>query len=440
MDQATQTALLLGALAGLLGIVGRRLPLLAWLTLAPLGIAASRSTPAEAALAAAAAGAIVGAAPVFRRFPAAMVLFVCTVHALSWAAAWALAARLWLPEAPALGLFLLPLVGVAAMLPLRLLGAPRWISNPLATSQEPWLTVVHTAKLGGDLTITFLLASFGALVAVLSADSGRTTITLCAAALAALVLAAFLRYGARSKRSAEQRAEASARLRVAAVAADPEWFADDTESRRDVEAAIRRYDPALHRAAKSGARLIVLPEIAVTLGPATRGRWFDALARWSREHEVVIVAGFFDELTQQNQLAVLDADGRIVGEYEKQHPGPHEPKRHTRTSPLCCRSQQPELPPLSGVICADLDYADLHAAVSAHGGLLTVPANDWPRLAELHHRAAVWAAVATGVPVVRATGHGVSAIYDGVGRVVARQSSASGAVVLVADVPIAARS
>ena len=93
---------------------------------------------------------------------------------------------------------------------------------------------------------------------------------------------------------------------------------------------------------------------------------------------------------------------------------------------------------LSTVICVDLDYADLIAPVQAAGGILVVPANDWFQgFDELHNRTAVWSAVMTGVSVLRATGHGISSVTDGSGRVLARQSSERGPVVLVADVPCA---
>jgi apolipoprotein N-acyltransferase len=70
--------------------------------------------------------------------------------------------------------------------------------------------------------------------------------------------------------------------------------------------------------------------------------------------------------------------------------------------------------------------------------VLAVPANDWPGYATLHHRAAVWAAVMSGTSVLRATGHGISAVYDPAGRLLAEQTSLSAerSVVLVADVPI----
>lgn len=69
---------------------------------------------------------------------------------------------------------------------------------------------------------------------------------------------------------------------------------------------------------------------------------------------------------------------------------------------------------------------------------LVAPANDWfLGFDELHHRTAVWSAVMSGVSVLRATGHGISSVTDGAGRVLARQSSREGPVVLVVDMPYA---
>jgi apolipoprotein N-acyltransferase len=69
--------------------------------------------------------------------------------------------------------------------------------------------------------------------------------------------------------------------------------------------------------------------------------------------------------------------------------------------------------------------------------VLAAPSNDWFGGFEvLHHRSAVWSAVIGGVPIVRATGHGISSIYDVAGRVLLQQTSAAGPVVLVHDVAV----
>jgi apolipoprotein N-acyltransferase len=132
---------------------------------------------------------------------------------------------------------------------------------------------------------------------------------------------------------------------------------------------------------------------------------------------------------------VIVGPSGVLARYEKQHGSPIEPKRHERMLPGHAATDDGSI---STVICVDLDYGDLVRTVASRGGLLAVPANDWPGYEALHHRAAVWAAVMSGTSVLRATGHGISAAYDPAGHVIAEQSSLSGPnpVVLVAEVPI----
>jgi len=93
---------------------------------------------------------------------------------------------------------------------------------------------------------------------------------------------------------------------------------------------------------------------------------------------------------------------------------------------------------VSGVICVDLDYADMIPPVARAGGVLAVPANDWAEVIETHYRSAVWSVVMAGVPMVRSAGHGMSAVYDGAGRILAKANSFDGPVVLVIDMPVSA--
>jgi predicted amidohydrolase len=165
----------------------------------------------------------------------------------------------------------------------------------------------------------------------------------------------------------------------------------------------------------------------------SRDRWLAAVSGWAKQATAVLVTGLFDADLQKNQLVITDETGAIVATYEKQHPFGMDPKPQTRMPPALL----PRDPvPVSGVICFDLDYADLIRPIARAGGVLAVPANDWAEEAEMHHRSAVWTPVLAGVPLVRSAGHGTSAIYDAAGRVLARASSFDGPVALVADVPI----
>jgi len=148
---------------------------------------------------------------------------------------------------------------------------------------------------------------------------------------------------------------------------------------------------------------------------------------------VAIVAPYFDASTPRNTLAVIDKSG-VVAHHDKQHPAPG-------AEPPCLNRM--EVGPhrladgtaLSTAICVDLDYSDTARSARRAGALLAAPSNDWFGGFEvLHHKSAVWAAVMSGVPIVRATGQGISSIYDSAGHVLKQQNSAGGPVVLVADV------
>ena len=102
-------------------------------------------------------------AAVWSRTLRRLVPSTAATSAVSWGVSAALAA--WLAEGPWL-VVAFPLAMVAAVLPLRLFAAPRWVYNPLARTQQPWLVVVHTARLGGDLMTTAVLATASTSVAL----------------------------------------------------------------------------------------------------------------------------------------------------------------------------------------------------------------------------------------------------------------------------------
>ena len=132
------------------------LPLIGWCAVLPLALLALLRTPLEAGLAAALIGGLASAATVWSRTLRQLLPLTAAAGAVSWGVIVALAA--WLAPGPWL-VVAFPLAMVAAVLPLRLLRAPRWISNPLARTQQPWLVVVDTARLGGDLMTTAVHAT-----------------------------------------------------------------------------------------------------------------------------------------------------------------------------------------------------------------------------------------------------------------------------------------
>ncbi len=411
------------------------LPVLGWLVLTPVALLALLRSPAEAAVAAAVTGALASASTCWSRTLRHLIPLSAVPSALSWGAcAWLVA---WLVPSPWF-VVAFPAAMVVATLPLRLIGAPQFVSNPLVRTQERWLFVVHTARFGGDLTTTGLLATAGASLALgIRGD-------LLPAAVGGAIVALMLTLGWASYRRAVQRMARGRRLRVAAVVVDGRppangeltglWPGESSEY-RDVAGTLARYRSHVETAAHEGASLIVLPEASAWLLGDDRAHFRQQIEAWASGLEVTIVAPYFDATTPKNMLLVIDRTG-VVGSYEKQHParGIEPPcTNKMEVGPFVSQSGLA----VSTAICVDLDYADTARSARTAGAVLAAPSNDWHgSFALIHHRSAVWAAVVGGVPIVRATGHGISAIYDSAGRVVGQQTSADGPVVLVRNVSV----
>ncbi len=440
-------SLLLGLATVGLGMGARRWPALAWVALTPLGLALYWYGP----LPAAACGAVSGAGLVVGSFASRTLLplmaIAGTVSALTWGALAAGIAALWPVGEPSFGALLIPVYAVLALLPLRIAGAPRWCTNPLAVTQEPWLAVVHIARRGSDLLVTAVLGASASVVVMASSGLSEplSLMDVAAVLLALAFIGMLIRDGYAGFTAAIRQVDASEVVTVAAVSSDgppPEdplngFWPLQSPHYADVEATAQRYTPLVAQAVAGGARLVVLPEVAVRVDSTTRQTWIDNVRTWSKRHSVTVVSAFFDEARPSNELVIVGPDGEVLACYEKQHPAPIEAPRHQRMPPARACFDSPASIAVSAVICVDLDYDDLVEPTARAGGVLAVPANDWPELAELHHRTAVWAAVTSGVSVLRSTGHGISSAYDAAGRVLRRQSSTHGPVVLLVDVPVA---
>jgi apolipoprotein N-acyltransferase len=439
--QAAIAAVGLGAVSGLLAVAARRVPVLGWLILAPLAAVVYLASPAAAGLAGAVAGAL-AVAPAAGGIPRWATAGVIAITAACWGVVYGLAAWLWPPGAPAWAAVIMPAAALALAAVTRFAAPPGYgggsrFADCFLRSQQRWLPVVHVARLGTDLVIAPLLALAASIPVMLLSQLPPAAATVGAAAVTALVVAGALGFGAASYRHAIARVRQAPPVRVAAISVDdPFDGCPRSPAYRDVEARIGKYQPHIDRAAAHGAQLIVLPEHAAILTAQTRPRWLAAVSRWARQANAILVTGLFDDDVGRGQLVIADETGAIVATYEKQHPVPGaEARRKDRMPPALLRGGRF---PVSAVICYDGNFNDLIRPVARTGGVLAIPANDWKEIEQLHSPSAVWVAVMTGVPLIRATGHGRSVVVDAAGRLIAMASSFDGPVTLVADVPLAA--
>jgi apolipoprotein N-acyltransferase len=198
-------------------------------------------------------------------------------------------------------------------------------------------------------------------------------------------------------------------------------------------------------AARGGIDLVLWPETAIPLLVQEASPERDVLERFAAEIGVPILFGApaYEQRGQRtesrNAVFLLDADGRFVGRYDKVHlvpfgeyiplgrffpfvtklvQGVGDFTAGPGATPLVAPGRLPSLGPL---ICFEVIFPSLAAEHARRGAqLLTVVTNDgWfgHTPGPYQHLAfAAWRAAETGLPLVRAANTGVSAAFDGRGR------------------------
>jgi apolipoprotein N-acyltransferase len=204
------------------------------------------------------------------------------------------------------------------------------------------------------------------------------------------------------------------------------------------------YAHAAVNAARQGARLIVIPEGAMTVDPAWQWAALAPLADAARDTGATIVVGVtWVRPWRDTAIAFESSATRRI--YDKRHLlPPFEDKFVPGTRPGLLGDGR------AVVICKDMDFprtlrADAIAAGSQGGlHLMAVPAGDftgsgWGRGwgdGWIHARMAVMRGVENGFAVVRSAFKGLQTASDARGHVLARTSTvAPGMVVTVASVP-----
>jgi apolipoprotein N-acyltransferase len=300
--------------------------------------------------------------------------------------------------------------------------SPHGTFGSIAYSQVSWPPALQIAALLGLHAISFMLCLFASALASASRGArpaGWLGVALCAAALL---------FGALRLALPQAPAVTVAALagRDGRLATSHNWNAAATH------ALAERYAAAARRAARQGARLVVIPETALTADSAWRDAALTPLAEEARGSRVTIVAGTFQSHPWRNAALSFTPDGRVLA-YDKRHlliPG------EDRFTPG-------KGPGLLGdgravAICKDLDFpATLRADADAGDiRILAVPANDFGKDGWIHARMAVMRGVENGFAVVRAAFNGLETVSDAQGRVLARaDTDAPGMVALRAAVP-----
>jgi apolipoprotein N-acyltransferase len=286
-----------------------------------------------------------------------------------------------------------------------------------------WPPAMQSTALWGMTGLVFVLVAAQALVAgLLVSPSARPARALALAAVLAVP-------GVMAFRAAPTAGPA---LRVAVIG----WDTAETPRAKDlvIEQVIA---PNVGRAVAQGARLVVTPEVSVTLEADERVPTLERLGALAGAQAVALALGYFDVAAGKNRVAFFDASGALVGEYEKTHLIPFFENYHAGDGAIVSIAASPTWPTATGgMICQDDNFTDLARAHGRAGhGLVVVPTWDWAQVARFHFDNGRFRSVESGYAVARAAKNGISAIVSARGEVLAAGNALGRSpVLLVADV------
>ena len=203
------------------------------------------------------------------------------------------------------------------------------------------------------------------------------------------------------------------------------------------------YLEASAQAVKEGAKIITWSEAAILTVKSREEALIRSAAAFANENDCYLfypIASFHpdkygESVFIENKVITFGPDGEPLNTYFKNIPVMGvEPSFPGDGKVPAIDSDYGKLSP---VICYDADHPDLIAQTSTtKTGLLVVPTGDWDAIAPLHTYMAAVRSIENGVPMLKATNHGTSALVDAYGRVVAEEYLNADAPILAGNIKI----
>lgn len=295
--------------------------------------------------------------------------------------------------------------------------SPHGTFGHIAYSQMDALPAIQIAALLGAWGISFAVWLLPAALAVLIGADAPGPRRAMSTALAVVLLAGALGYGA--LRLHDDGAAQSVRIGLVSIGESKEAQAD--LDKPEGERMLARYVAEIDRLAAAGAQVVLAPESALLL----RSHAIPALQELSTRRGVRILIGAEDHSQaplKRNAALVFEPGGATPVAYAKRHLIPGYEDRYT---PGEAASVMLGGTPRIGVaICKDLDFTATGLAYArTDTQLLLVPAWDFDDDAWLHGRMAVLRGVEGGFAMARVARDGLLTLSDDRGRVLAQASS-----------------
>ena len=320
-------------------------------------------------------------------------------------------------------------------------------------SQYGELALLQLLAVTGLWGITFLIGWFAAVGNLLCEESWKSRSAVRAGSAFLIVITLILFWGG-LRLSAFAPHEAT--VRIASLSAIPEpspqglfRLIDGKATATDLE-QIRAWAGPIDEdlllradeAARSGARIVFWGEANAPMLQQDEAAFLSAGSRLAARDRIYLgmalgvwVPGAARVL--ENELVLIEPDGRIAWHYRKTHPVPGVEAAMSAPSDGRLRVLDTPFGRLSGAICFDADFPQtLRQAGLLDADIVLNPSNEWRAIDPWHTQMASFRAIEEGVSVVHQASHGLSAAFDYQGnRLAAVDYFRSEGGTMIADVP-----
>jgi apolipoprotein N-acyltransferase len=310
-------------------------------------------------------------------------------------------------------------------------------AGSVAYTQSNILPIVQIASVAGILGITFFITFIPSAIAVAWHFRKQKKKFRFTARIGVIVTALVIFAGSLRLILNPPGTQSSIKVGLAVLDEKSHYITQHPDIEKEKQSA-KNYAEFVSQLANGGARLVVLPERALNIDPQTESTLTNILSSTAGQKNVFIVSGYtnFKTAAHRNSSLVIDANGRLVVDYNKVYLVPGLEKQFTPGSSIGLFEFNNIK--TGTAICKDLDFPSYIKNYGVAGiDFLNIPAWDFVTDDWLHSRMAILRGVENGFSEVRTARQGRLTISDAYGRVIAEANSSSGkAVTLTGNVPI----
>jgi len=293
----------------------------------------------------------------------------------------------------------------------------------IAYTQLNCLPFIQVAAIAGILGVTFMLTFIPSAFALAWHYRSEKLKLRYISITAVILVAIILGYGIFRMNDFIPKSHIKAGLAV--LDENIHTNSDNPDFKKEKQIAIA-YAALVKPLATQGAQVVLFPERVVGMGRPWADSITAILGAAAKQNHVFIIAGYTNQKNEKerNSGLVIDADGKVVLDYNKAHLVVGLERQFTP-------GNTPGIFKFNGLqsalaVCKDLDFQDyIRRYSNDKPEILYVPAWDFVVDDWLHCRMAILRSVENGFPMVRAARRGRLTINDQFGRVTSEASSAN---------------